>query len=64
MTYIGEDRSVNVIVSLFGVAIYNIRILDETIEMCKNNVIFQEVTIDAKRNFFCFETIANIVDNL
>lgn len=60
LSYIAEDNSVNVIVSLFGIAIYNIHVLDEKIEQCKNNAIFQEVTIDAKREKLCFQSLEEL----
>lgn len=63
LSYIGEDGSVNCIVSFFGVAAYNIRILSHPIEQCCNNAVYQEITIDAKRVQFCFQTIQELIDN-
>lgn len=49
LTYVALDNSVNVIVNLFGIAIYNVRLCENTTECCKNNVLFQELTLDAQR---------------
>lgn len=62
LSYIGLDGSVNVIVSFFGIAIYNIKLLPHIIEQCKNNAIYQILTIDAKRVKFCFRTQTDLVD--
>ena len=49
--------------SLFGIAIYNVRVLNKPIEPCKNNAIFQEVAIDARREQFCFENLEELLRN-
>ncbi|MBU8568914.1 hypothetical protein KM914_21365 [Virgibacillus pantothenticus] len=59
LSYIAKDNSVNVLISLFGIAIYNIRISDFVIDECRNNVIFQELTLDSKRVQFKFDTFGN-----
>lgn len=55
ISYIGADGSVNIIVSLFGIAIYNVRLLDYTIQSCKNNAIFLKLSLDSKRVSFKFK---------
>lgn len=62
-SYIGIDGSVNIVVSLFGLCAYNIRILDAPIVACKNNALFQELTIDAKRNQFFCETVEELTSD-
>ena len=64
LSYVAKDNSVNIIASLFGIAIYNIRICDYVIDECRNNVLFQELTIDAKRVQFKCDTIENFSHNL
>lgn len=64
LSYIGKDNSINVLVSLFGMAVYNVRVCDSLIDECKNNVLFQKLTLDAKRIQFKFDTFERFVDNL
>lgn len=64
ISYVGKDNSVNIMVSLFGIAIYNVKLLDSIIDECKNNVIFQELTIDAKRIQFKTDTFENFAQDL
>lgn len=59
LSYVAKDNSVNILVSLFGIAIYNIKICDSVIDECRNNVIFQELSLDAKRVQFKFDTFEN-----
>ena len=61
LSYIGIDDSVNIVVSLFGVSAYNIKILDKPTDACPNNVLFQELTIDAKRNQFFCKTVEELM---
>lgn len=58
-SYVGKDNSVNVLVSLFGIVAYNIRLCDSIIEECGKNILFQELTLDAKRNNFAYDTFDN-----
>ena len=60
LSYIAVDGSVNIVVSLFGLAAYNIRILNAPIEKCAKNTIFQQLTLDAKRSQFFFKTIDDL----
>ena len=62
-SYIGIDDSVNIVVSLFGVSAYNIKILDKSIDVCTNNVLFQELTIDAKRHQFFCRTVEELMSD-
>ncbi|MBR6616724.1 MAG: hypothetical protein IKL00_02480 [Oscillospiraceae bacterium] len=64
IAYLGNDNSVNVIVSLFGIAIYNVKLLSNTIEECSNNCIYQELSLDSKRKSFCFKTIEDLRKNI
>lgn len=64
LSYIGRDNSVNILVSLFGMAVYNIRVSDSVIDECKNNVLFQTLTLDAKRVQFKYDTFGNFSSNL
>ena len=63
IAYIGSDNSVNIIVSLFGIAIYNVRLLPNAIEECGNNCIMQELSLDSKRRQFCFRSVDELLDN-
>lgn len=63
LSYIAKDNSVNILISLFGIAIYNIRICDFVIDEYRNNVIFQELTLDAKRYQFKFDTFGNFIQD-
>ena len=63
IAYIGLDNSVNIVVSLFGIAIYNVRLLPNPIGECKNNCIFQELSLDSRRRQFCFMSYNELLDN-
>lgn len=63
LSYIGLDDSVNIIVSFFGIAVYNIRLLSHPIDQCKYNAVYQRITIDAKREQFCFYSMADLIEN-
>lgn len=63
LSYVAKDNSVNILVSLFGIAIYNIKICNSVIDECRNNVILQELTLDAKRVQFKFDTFENFADD-
>ena len=60
LSYISVNGSVNIVVSLFGLAAYNIRILDTPISKCLKNIMFQQLTLDAKRSQFFFNTIEDL----
>ena len=64
LSYIGLDDSINIIVSFLGIAVYNIRLLPHPIDQCKYNAVYQRVTIDAKREQFCFYSMADLIENL
>ena len=64
LCYIASDNSVNILISLFGIAIYNVRILNEVIEECSCNALFQTLTIDAKREQFYFKNKEELNDDL
>lgn len=64
LSYIGCDDSVNIIVSLFGIAIYNIRLLPHPIDRCKNNAVFQNATTYAKKVGFSFPTLTELMKYL
>jgi hypothetical protein len=49
MGYLSQDKNVYVLVSLFGVALYKVEVCKFNPELCKNNCILQELTIDSKR---------------
>lgn len=63
IAYIGSDDSVNIIVSLFGIAIYNVQLLPKTIKECQNNCIFQELSLDSQRKKFVFKSIKELEDD-
>lgn len=63
LTYISNDNSINVLVSLFGIAIYNVRVCESIITECKNNILFQELKLDSNRNEFSFGTYESLVAN-
>jgi hypothetical protein len=52
LSYVAHDNSINVIIDLFGISIYNVRVCDLPLDDCKNNVLFQELTLDAKHISF------------
>lgn len=64
ITYTGTGGSINAIISLFGIAIYNVRLLDKAIDQCKMNVNFLKLTLDSKRSSFGFNDINKLNDNL
>jgi hypothetical protein len=64
LSYVAEDNSVNIIVDLFGVIIYNVRVCDSTLDFCKNNVLFQELELDAKHISFADTDIENLQKHL
>lgn len=64
IAYIGVDNSVNIIVSLLGIAIYNVRLLPNAIEECGNNCIMQELSLDSKRRQFCFRSVDELLEDV
>ena len=52
LCYIDKDDSVNILVSLFGIAIYNVKLCDSVIQECPYNVLFLTINLDAQRNSF------------
>lgn len=60
LSYISNDGSINVLVDLFGVSIYNVRVCERIIDDCKKNVMFQELTLDAKHHNFEFVDIRSL----
>lgn len=58
--YLGEDGSVNITISLLGIAIYNVKLLDTPLEEYKNNSIFQIITLDGVENHFAFENVKDV----
>lgn len=64
LSYIAVDGSVNIIVNLFGLAAYNIRILDAQIKKCTKNIMFQQLTLDAKRSQFFLNTLQDLSQEL
>lgn len=57
ISYVDEDASVNILVSLFGIAIYNVRLSDYVIHQCINNILFLTINVDAKRSYFRYSTL-------
>ena len=64
ITYIGTDGSVNAIISLFGIVIYNVRLLEKETDQCKTNVNFLKLTLDSKRSTFRFNDINELNGNI
>ena len=62
MSYIAQDGSVNVLVSLFGIAIYNVRLLPERIPEYNYNAICEELDIEGGKKSFRHETINEVMD--
>ncbi len=54
LTYVAGDGSVNILVSLFGIAIYNVRICDCIMQECPYNAMFLTINLDAKKLGFKF----------
>ena len=48
-SYVAGDGSVNVLVSLFGIVIYNVRICENIIPECPYNAMFLTINLDAKK---------------
>ena len=61
MSYIAGDGSVNVLVSLFGIAIYNVRLLPKRIPGCNYNAIYEELDIEGGKKSFRHETINEVM---
>ncbi|MCW6665668.1 hypothetical protein NHG32_08225 [Aerococcaceae bacterium NML191219] len=59
-SYIAENNSVNIVVNLFGLCAYNIRILDTPISCCPNNHLFHVSEIDSSKESFCHESLSEI----
>lgn len=47
--YLSQDKNVYVLVSLFGAALYKVEVCKFNPQLCKNNCMLQEFTIDSKR---------------
>lgn len=44
-----HENKINVIVNLFGIAIYRVVVCDHTPEFCENNLLYQELCTDSSR---------------
>lgn len=56
LSYVAPDNYVHVLVDLFGIVIYDVLVC-EVNEKCKNNALFQSVSLDAKQNLFSYVDI-------
>lgn len=62
-SYISNDKSINVIVNLFGIALYNVRLCDLKFDDCKFNAMFQELTLDAKHFNFKYKDFRSLKEH-
>ncbi|WP_026859783.1 hypothetical protein [Jeotgalicoccus psychrophilus] len=53
LSYVGQDNSVNILISFFGIAIYNVRICDSV--LYKYNFTVQELKLDGKSDEFKYD---------
>lgn len=64
MSYVAKDGSVNILISLFGIAIYNVRVCNNTQQTCPNNVLFLTINIDAQRSSFKYRSLDELETEL
>lgn len=64
LSYIDKDGSVNVLVSLFGIAIYNVKLCNSIIRECPYNVLFLTINLDAQRTSFKYRTADELVKEI
>ena len=60
LSYIAKDGSVNVLVSLFGISIYNVKLLSQKNSECKNIASLSSLTINSKHYQFRESDIAQL----
>lgn len=64
ISYIDEDGSVNILVSLFGIAIYNVKICNSISRACANNILFLTINLAGQRGHFKYGTLIDMVKEL
>jgi hypothetical protein len=54
--YVPQDGSLNVIISLFGIALYNVKLCEKVPQNCKYRVNYTSINLDGKRTEFRAKT--------
>lgn len=64
LSYIAKDGSVNILISLFGIAIYNVKVCNKVEKECPNNVLFLTINVDAHRHSFKYCSLDELENEL
>lgn len=64
ISYVPEDGSLNILISLFGIAIYNVKMSETVPENCKYEVNYFSVDLDGKRIEFKAKTASDLYDEI
>lgn len=64
ITYIPEDGSLNVLISLFGIALYNVKLSETVPENCKYGINYASIDLDGKRTEFKAKTEKELSDEI
>jgi len=59
--YLSQDKNVYVLVSLFGAALYKVEVCKFDSQLCKNNCMLQEFTINSVRKEIVYEDPASLI---
>ncbi len=62
LSYEGTDGYIHVIVSLFGIVMYDVSVCKNN-ELCKSIALFQMVTLDAKQKWFAYSDIKDLEED-
>ena len=62
LSYEGVDGYIHIVVNLFGIVMYDVRLCKNT-KLCKSNALFQMITLDSKQKWFSYTNINNLINN-
>lgn len=64
IAFIDNDKKVNVIIDLFGIAKYRVILCNDIPENCNNNLVYQELRTDSKKIEIISEDIADLAEKV
>lgn len=64
LSYIEKDGSVNVLVSLFGITVYNVKLCDRVIQECPYNILFLTINLDAQKVSFKCKSVDELAKEI
>lgn len=64
ITFVDSNNKINVIIYLFGIAMYRVMLCDDIPQNCINNLIYQELRTDGTKREIVSENRANLIDKV